>query len=87
MQIINYLIFWIASILAKAESRNDEKAERFYFLRKQKVAKTFARIRTSCGLFFIYHDSAKADSRNDGVISHTNLIPDFRVFGIQNDDI
>ena len=40
---------------AKAESRNDGKVERFYFLQKQKVAKTFILIRTSCGFcFFIW---------------------------------
>ena len=34
---------------AFAESRNDERVERLYFLQKQKVAKTFKRIRPSCG--------------------------------------
>ena len=37
-----------------AESRNDGKIERFYFLQKQKVAKTLIRIRTSCGFYFFW---------------------------------
>ena len=32
--------------------RNDERVERLYFLQKQKVAKTFIKIRTSCGFIF-----------------------------------
>ena len=36
--------FWIASILTKAESHNDERIERLYFLQKQNEAKTLIRL-------------------------------------------
>ena len=43
----------------------------FYFLQKQKVAKTFAKIRTSCGFYFVFGlpRLAKGKSRNDEAVA------------------